>query len=109
MLFVVSFFYLDLRFLVTRASEESTQWEWLSPRWIFPKSGRNQVGKLGVGIPLPGPPGRAPWAGQHASLNAGLALQTAEEWARRKRMPDARVGEFAVRGREYFVDEWGQV
>ena len=109
MLFVVSYFFLDLRFVITRADGDNPQSEWLAPRWIRTKSDRPQVGKLGFGVPIPSADRLIDDMRQHAWLDGGLALQTPQEYTRKRTLPDAVAEAFAIRSRAFVADEWGHV
>ncbi|HXP05783.1 MAG TPA: hypothetical protein VN808_16810, partial [Stellaceae bacterium] len=109
MLFLVSFYFLDLRFVITRTFDEDTRYDWLKPQWLWAKRGVTQVGRLGQGNPIPGRDRILPAYNQHATVGGGLLLQTQSEFDKKRTCTGVKQDGFAIQNRELVADEWGQV
>lgn len=109
MLYLVSIHLLDLRFLITRPYGDDPRSLWLRPQWLWAGSNRPQVGRIGIGAPIPGRDRILPAFSQHATVPGHLVLQTDQEWAEKRAVDDAEQDGFAIRYREIVADEWGQV
>lgn len=109
MLYLVSFHLLDLRFVITKAIGDAPRAYWLQPQWLWAKRNRQVVGRLGKGLPIPGRDRLLPAFKQHASVDGGLMLQTADESAHKRVIERAEIDGFIIHNREIMADEWGQV
>lgn len=109
MLYLFSFHFLDLRFVITRPFEEQPRYDWLKPQWLWAKRDLQQVGQLGVGKPIPGRDRILTAFSQHATVDGGLALQTRREFDERRLIERVEQDGFVIRNREIVADEWGQV
>jgi hypothetical protein len=109
MLYLVSFHFLDLRFVITRAIEDEPRYPWLKPQWLWAERNVLQVGRLGTGRPIPGRDRILPAFSRHATVEGGLILQTRAEFAKHHLMQGIEQDGFRIRNREVVADEWGQV
>jgi hypothetical protein len=110
MLYLVSIHLLDLRFVITRPFRDEPRSLWLRPQWRWAGSNRPQVGRIGIGAPIPGRDRLLPAFSQHATVPGHLVLQTDQEWAEKHAVVDgAQLDGFVIWYREIVADEWGQV
>ena len=105
--FRLSFPFVDLRFFIMRANANAAREYWLRPRWWIKDSGRNKVGKIGLGFPLPVPNEKSPYS-RRAIVDGFLLLQTPSEAEERQLNLKPHNG-FIFRGRELVTDDWGHV
>lgn len=104
----LSFPFLDLRFVISRATEESTQEDWLRPRWLYSRDNFPQVGKIGRAVPIPGIDRMVADYNHHAAVDGFLLLQTPAEAIDRALTNEAHAG-FVFRQRELVADGQGHV
>lgn len=104
----LSFPFLDLRFVISRATEESTQEDWLRPRWLYGRDNVPQVGKIGRAVPIPGVDRMVADYNHHAVVDGFLLLQTPAEASGRALTNEAHAG-FVFRERELVADGQGHV
>lgn len=104
----ISFAFLDLRFVVSRAADEDTQQPWLRPRWLNKRDNLVQVGSIGMGIPIPGIDRMVADYNQHAVVDGFLLLQTPAEADARARVNASHAG-FVFLDRQMIADNQGHV
>lgn len=109
LLYLVSYFFFDLRFLLTRPVGSDPRSEWLRPRWMWGRTGMREVGRLGIGTPIPGPLRSLPEYCQFAAVSGDKVLQTYAEAEARSPNCAETIDGFLVLRRELVADEWGQV
>jgi hypothetical protein len=107
--YLVSFYFLDLRFVITRPFGDEPRYDWLKPQWLWAKRNVPQVGRLGMGKPIPGRDRILPAFSQHATVDGGLMLQTQSEFDQRRVIERVEQDGFIILNREIVADEWGQV